>query len=107
MGGAESKNSDAGEYFAATFAGNTLLMRRLEASYYANLLSILHKNFPSLPTESVVVQTDELSICDGRYIDIPEELWTEVCPRLRNIRVISRPKKRCEPPSYGDSSEMR
>ncbi|SJL08948.1 uncharacterized protein ARMOST_12323 [Armillaria ostoyae] len=91
MGAAESKASDSKDYIVATYDTSTVLVRRYEGSYYANLLSILHKHFPTIPTESMVIQTNELTICDGRYVDVPEELWTEVCPRIRNIKVISRP----------------
>lgn len=104
MGAAESKNSDSKDYIVATYETSTVLVRRYEGSYYANLLSILHKHFPTIPTESMIIQTNELTICDGRYVDIPEELWTEVCPRIRNIKVISRPVhvsgKKSELPAY-------
>ncbi|KAK0186321.1 hypothetical protein F5146DRAFT_1124152 [Armillaria mellea] len=105
MGAAESKNSsDSETYIVATYETSTVLVRRLEGSYYTNLLSILHKHFPTIPTESMIIQADELDICNGRYVDIPEELWTEVSPRIRNIKVISRPAhvpgKKPELPAY-------
>ncbi|KAK0438745.1 hypothetical protein EV421DRAFT_1906372 [Armillaria borealis] len=104
MGAAESKNSDSKDYIIATYETSTVLVRRYEGSYYANLLSVLHKHFPTVPTESMVIQTNELTICEGRYVDIPEELWTEVSPSIRNIKVISRPVhvsgKKPELPAY-------
>jgi len=38
----------------------------------------------------MVVQTNELDICAGRYVDIPLELWLDVHLKIKNIRVISR-----------------
>ncbi|KAK0470925.1 hypothetical protein IW261DRAFT_1425607 [Armillaria novae-zelandiae] len=78
MGAQESKSSDSKDYIVATYEKSTVLVRRHEGSYYANLLAILHKHFPTVPTELMVIQTNELTICDGRFVDIPEDLWTEV-----------------------------
>ncbi|KAK0470926.1 hypothetical protein IW261DRAFT_1425608 [Armillaria novae-zelandiae] len=98
MGAAESKNSDLKDYIVATYDTSTVLVRRYEGSYYA-------KHFPSVPAESMIIQTNELPICDGRYVDIPEDLWPEVYPRVRNIKIISRPAhvpadKKPELPAY-------
>lgn len=41
----------------------------------------------------MVIQNKELSICEGRYIDIPDDIWIEVMPRIRNIKVISRERE--------------
>ncbi|KAK0493521.1 hypothetical protein EDD18DRAFT_1356442 [Armillaria luteobubalina] len=90
MGAAESKNSESNDYILATYEKSTVLVRRNEGSYYTNLLSILHKHFPTIPTESMIIQTNELPICDGQYVDVPEDLWAEVCPHVRNIKVTSR-----------------
>ncbi|KAK0211915.1 hypothetical protein IW262DRAFT_1301367 [Armillaria fumosa] len=104
MGAAESKNSDLKDYIVATYDTSTVLVRRYEGSYYANLLSILQKHFPTVPAESMIIQTNELPICDGRYVDVPEDLWAEVYPRVRNIKIISRPvhvpDKKSELPAY-------
>ena len=35
----------------------------------------------------MVIQTNELDICAGRYVDVPRELWSDVS--RHNIRVIS------------------
>ncbi|KAF9458372.1 hypothetical protein BDZ94DRAFT_106351 [Collybia nuda] len=91
MGSAESKSSNSQDYIAATYDTSTVLVQRNESSHYANLLVILHKHFPTIPPELMVIQTKELTICDGRYVNIPEELWTEVCSRIQNINVVSRP----------------
>lgn len=38
----------------------------------------------------MVIQTNELDICAGRYVDIPHELWPDVGLWIHNIRVVSR-----------------
>ena len=38
----------------------------------------------------MIIQTNELDICAGRYVDIPLELWLDVRPKINNIKVISR-----------------
>jgi len=38
----------------------------------------------------MVIQTNELDICAGRYVDIPHELWSDVGLWIHNIRAISR-----------------
>ena len=38
----------------------------------------------------MVIQTNELDICAGRYVGVPQELWSDVGLRILNIRVISR-----------------
>lgn len=38
----------------------------------------------------MIIQTDELDICAGRFIDIPLELWEDVSRDISNIKVISR-----------------
>ncbi|SJL14722.1 uncharacterized protein ARMOST_18189 [Armillaria ostoyae] len=65
-----------------------------------DLLSILHEHFPCIQVESMVVQTKELDVCVGRYVDIPADLQSEVCPRIYNLKVIH-PPPRIEPvPEY-------
>ncbi len=38
----------------------------------------------------MVIQTNELDICAGLYIDILHELWSDVGLWIHKIRVISR-----------------
>ncbi|KAK0454194.1 uncharacterized protein EV420DRAFT_604824 [Desarmillaria tabescens] len=84
-------------YIVATNGDANVLIRRNEATYYDNLLSILHKRFPSIARESMIIQTNELDICAGRYIDIPDDLWLEISPRIYNIKVITRPTQTSTP----------
>ncbi len=37
----------------------------------------------------MVIQTNELDICAGQYVDIPHELWSDVGLWIHKIRVIS------------------
>ncbi|KAK0200643.1 hypothetical protein DFS33DRAFT_172247 [Desarmillaria ectypa] len=88
MGATPSK-----EYIVATDADekNAVLVHRQDAASYDNLLSILQKQFPGIPKESMIIQTKELDVCAGRYVNIPDDLWPAVSCRVDNIKVISRP----------------
>ncbi len=55
-----------------------------------DLVALLVVFFPSMNSQSVVVQTNELDICAGRYVDIPQDLWPEISPQIHNIRVVPR-----------------
>ncbi len=55
-----------------------------------DLLDHLSRYFPTIDANSIVVQTNELDICVGRDVDIPPELWPEISPQVRNIKVVSR-----------------
>ncbi|KAK0492933.1 hypothetical protein EDD18DRAFT_1465145 [Armillaria luteobubalina] len=91
MRGTPSEN-----YIVATDDKITVLIRRNDVANYYNLLSILHRHFPSIDKESIVVQTNELDIC-GRYVDIPHEVWPDVGHSIHSVRVISRPSQNSTP----------
>ncbi|KAK0454188.1 uncharacterized protein EV420DRAFT_604625 [Desarmillaria tabescens] len=72
MGATPSKN-----YIVATDDTNRVLVSRHGAGDYNNILRILQKRFPRIPKESMVIQTNEMDICAGEYVDIPDDLWPE------------------------------
>ncbi|KAK0470992.1 hypothetical protein IW261DRAFT_1513954 [Armillaria novae-zelandiae] len=94
MRGTASKN-----YIVATDDKTSVLIRRHEVADYYSLLPILHRHFRSISMESMVIQTNELNICVGRYVDIPHEVWADVGRWIDNIRVISRPSPTSSPAS--------
>ncbi|KAK0219247.1 hypothetical protein IW262DRAFT_1087131 [Armillaria fumosa] len=69
----------------------SVFVRRSDATRYQDLVTLLVALFPGVSLHSVVVQTNELDICAGRYVDIPPDLWPEISPEIQNIKVISRP----------------
>ncbi|KAK0454196.1 uncharacterized protein EV420DRAFT_1555665 [Desarmillaria tabescens] len=86
MGANQSK-----KYILATYERATVFVNRDDATYYDNLRTALHTLFKSLSKDSMIIQTNELDVCDGEYVDIPDELWVGIGPRVCNINVISRP----------------
>ncbi|KAG7443711.1 uncharacterized protein BT62DRAFT_934666 [Guyanagaster necrorhizus] len=47
----------------------------------------------------MIIQTNELGICAGRYVDIEDDMWLEVSPQIHNIKVISRPTQTSTQPA--------
>ncbi|KAK0471013.1 hypothetical protein IW261DRAFT_1671852 [Armillaria novae-zelandiae] len=95
------KTTMSKDYLVATNDSTSVFVRRSDAVEYQDLVALLVALFPSVSLYSVVIQTNELDICAGRYVDIPPDLWQEISPEIQNIRVISCPPKRppTPPPS--------
>ncbi|KAG2067784.1 hypothetical protein BDR04DRAFT_1144194 [Suillus decipiens] len=49
------------------------------------------KHFPSILRDAVTLQTNQLDICDGHYVDITAEIWDDVIDLLHVVEVT-----RCE-----------
>ncbi|KAK0435428.1 hypothetical protein EV421DRAFT_2061770 [Armillaria borealis] len=90
MGVSQSKS----DYIVATDAKTTVFVRRADVVWYEDLVELLPHHFPSIDPKLIVVQTNELDICVGRDVDIPPNLWPEISPQIRNIKVVSRPTQR-------------
>ncbi|KAK0454210.1 uncharacterized protein EV420DRAFT_1645103 [Desarmillaria tabescens] len=78
-------------YLVATDANISVFIRRSDVTHYQDLVTLLLCHFTSTSTQSIVIQTNELDICAGRYVDIPPDLWPEINPQIQNIKVISHP----------------
>lgn len=89
MGATPSKS-----YILATSTDDThrVLLCRQDVGQYDNLLSVLQKHFPSMTKDSMIIQTDELEVCAGEYVDVSDGLWPETSLWVHSIRVISRPE---------------
>ncbi|KAK0488282.1 hypothetical protein EDD18DRAFT_1190292 [Armillaria luteobubalina] len=74
----------------ATYRGVTVSIRRKEAVYYDNLRTLLHIHFPRLSKDVMIIQTKDFDICKGEYVDVPDELWVDMSPRIRSIRIVVR-----------------
>ncbi|KAK0488290.1 hypothetical protein EDD18DRAFT_1335078 [Armillaria luteobubalina] len=85
------KTTTSKDYLVATNDRTSVFVRRSDAVGYQDLVALLVVLFPGVSLYSVVVQTNELDTCAGRYVDIPPDLWAEISPEIQNIRVISRP----------------
>ncbi|KAK0184727.1 hypothetical protein F5146DRAFT_1144831 [Armillaria mellea] len=78
--------SQSKKYIVATDDTSTVLVRRNEATYYGNLLSIIHEYYPHIPVEVTVIQTNELPVSPREY-DIASHLISFI-PEL-SVRAAS------------------
>lgn len=44
-------------------------------------------HFPSIPRDMVTLQTNQLDVCNGHYVDITAEIWDEIIDSLTFIEV--------------------
>ncbi|KAG1851689.1 hypothetical protein F4604DRAFT_1959187 [Suillus subluteus] len=54
---------------------------------YNLMLDSVCKHFPSIPRDAVTLQTNQLDICDGHFVDITAEIWDEIIDLLTFIEV--------------------
>ncbi|KAG1844205.1 hypothetical protein DFJ58DRAFT_31241 [Suillus subalutaceus] len=59
--------------------------------YHKLMLESACKCFPGIPRDVVTLQTNELDVCEGHYVDITAEIWDDVIDLLNVIEVT-----RCE-----------
>ncbi|KAG2037001.1 hypothetical protein BDR03DRAFT_399966 [Suillus americanus] len=57
---------------------------------YNFMLNTASKHFPSIPRHVVTLQTNELDVCEGHYVDITAEIWTDVIDLLDVVEVTER-----------------
>ncbi|KAK0464056.1 hypothetical protein IW261DRAFT_1575417 [Armillaria novae-zelandiae] len=58
---------------------------------YDALFVALNQQFPEISLEfkdSYAIQTDDLDICGGIYVDIPRELWGNIGAQITRIRIM-------------------
>ncbi|KAG1812600.1 uncharacterized protein BJ212DRAFT_1483207 [Suillus subaureus] len=87
---------------------STLLWERTEAKQTSPLLVLKHgqkrvvvkrqrsydlmldsacKHFPSIPRDVVTLQTNQLDVCDGHFVDITAETWDEIIDLVTFVEV--------------------
>jgi hypothetical protein len=69
--------------------GQEWVMVERQRSYNRTLDSAC-KHFPSIPRDAVTLQTNQLDVCDGHYVDITAEIWIDVIDLLDVIEVTRR-----------------
>ncbi|KAG1812598.1 uncharacterized protein BJ212DRAFT_459416 [Suillus subaureus] len=58
--------------------------------YYKLILDAVCNHFPSIPRHVVTMQTNELDVCEGHYVDITAEIWDDVIDLLDVVEVTRR-----------------
>ncbi|KAG1851705.1 hypothetical protein F4604DRAFT_1306484 [Suillus subluteus] len=57
---------------------------------YNLMLNAASKHFPSIASDMVRLQTNELDVCEGHYVDITAEIWADVIDLLDVVEVTKR-----------------
>ncbi|KAK0492919.1 hypothetical protein EDD18DRAFT_441304 [Armillaria luteobubalina] len=84
-------DSNIKRYIVATDGNTHVFVNRSEVSRYEDFVAITGQYFfPGSDSLKLVIQTNELTICAGHYVDIPPNLWEEMSTFISSIRVISR-----------------
>jgi len=58
--------------------------------YYKLMLDTACMYFPSIPRHVVTLQTNELDVCEGHFVDITAEIWDDVIALLNVLQVARR-----------------
>jgi hypothetical protein len=58
--------------------------------YYKLMLDTACVHFPSIPRHLVTLQTNELDVCEGHFVDITAEIWDDVIALLNVLQVARR-----------------
>ncbi|KAG1742154.1 hypothetical protein EDB19DRAFT_674692 [Suillus lakei] len=69
---------------------------------YNLMLDSACKHFPSIPRDVVTLQTNQLDICDGHYVDITAEIWDDVIDLLTFVEVTHTEMTLPFPPPMND-----
>jgi hypothetical protein len=56
------------------------------------------KEFQALSKERVILQTNELDICAGQYVNVTDETWNEVVDSVNSLLVVELPQNDMAPP---------
>jgi hypothetical protein len=55
--------------------------------WYKLMLDSACNHFPTIPRDMVTLQTNQLDVCNGHYVDITAEIWDEIIDSLTFIEV--------------------
>ncbi|KAH7913493.1 hypothetical protein BJ138DRAFT_625857 [Hygrophoropsis aurantiaca] len=72
----QEQTSESRKYFVLQHGPKRVLIARPET--YAAALQAVRQHFRNIPEDSVVLQTDQLDVCEGHAVDIDPGLWPEI-----------------------------
>ncbi|KAK0470989.1 hypothetical protein IW261DRAFT_1572508 [Armillaria novae-zelandiae] len=82
IGTPTSATDNAEPRFIIAFMGTRrVFLQWSDIAEYDALFVILHEQFPEITLEykhKYAIQTNDLDICGGVYVDIPKELWGKI-----------------------------
>ncbi|KAG1769324.1 hypothetical protein EDD22DRAFT_817525 [Suillus occidentalis] len=65
---------------------------------YNLMLDAAFKHFPSIPRNMITLQTNQIDICDGHYVDITAEIWDDIIDSLTVVEVTRATAEMTLPP---------
>ncbi|KAK0437617.1 hypothetical protein EV421DRAFT_1738850 [Armillaria borealis] len=75
-------------FIVDTKGDKSVLLLRKDVSEYKVLTASITGYFPDTQRRPIVIQTRDLSVCAGNYVDIPSGLWSTVIANIDNVHVI-------------------
>ncbi|KAG1749577.1 hypothetical protein EDD22DRAFT_958005 [Suillus occidentalis] len=66
--------------------GQKRIMVKRQRSYNL-VLDVVSKHFPGIPRDVITLQTNQLDVCEGHYVDIMPEIWADVVDFLNIVEV--------------------
>ncbi|KAG1844211.1 hypothetical protein DFJ58DRAFT_31306 [Suillus subalutaceus] len=84
----ETKKKHNSQLLVLKHGQNRVMVKRQRS--YNRMLDTACKCFRSIPRNVVTLQTNELDICDGHYVDITAEIWVDVIDLLNVVEVTRR-----------------
>ncbi|SJL14708.1 uncharacterized protein ARMOST_18175 [Armillaria ostoyae] len=77
------------KFIVVTKDNQNVVFLRKDVSEYEALIASIKDSFPDMHQQTIVIQTHELPICAGRYVDIPSGVWSAVITDIDNVRVMA------------------
>ncbi|KAK0492941.1 hypothetical protein EDD18DRAFT_1465151 [Armillaria luteobubalina] len=77
------------KFIVITKDNKSVLFLRKDVSEYQSLIASIKSYFSTAGHPKIVIQTRDLSVCAGNYVDIPPGLWSMVITEIDNVRVTT------------------
>ncbi|KAG2062893.1 hypothetical protein BDR04DRAFT_1111935 [Suillus decipiens] len=84
----ETKEIQTSRFLVLKHGQRRVMVRRQRS--YNLMVDSACKCFPSIPKDMIMLQTNQLDVCDGHYADITAEIWDDVIDLLRVVEVTRR-----------------
>ncbi|KII87807.1 hypothetical protein PLICRDRAFT_699312 [Plicaturopsis crispa FD-325 SS-3] len=65
---------------------------------HQDAIAVARRHFPHLRKADIALRTDELSVCEGEYVEIAPDAWAHVLEELSSV-LVSEIQYQGEPPA--------
>ncbi|PBK61362.1 hypothetical protein ARMSODRAFT_981518 [Armillaria solidipes] len=78
------------EFLIVTIAreGRSMFVSRADAADYSNFRDIVVAQIPGVTRDEIVLETKDLYVCEGKYVEILPKYWSNIHDAVDNIRVL-------------------